>query len=286
MVKSLLLGNLRVHIAPVGDDDKRRIILPIERFKADKVYLITKEGKDQFKENVNEIEKELLSKKIISKENLKVCKIDIYNFTDIQTLLAKIYSKEIENDIFYNASTGGKLLATAGYLACLLFNGIAYYCKKDYELNIISDNPDIFPIPDYYISRPSEELILFLIFFKELQNFFKLKSIPKRFLLEIMGVIKDQNMNASSGEYNSLNALYLDHLIRFNYIDVSTGRPKKVKLLEKGRNAIKIFNAYYQLTSKVNFELKKKRLLSKISPKMKKIGENKKIFLKMNQKSD
>ena len=52
----------RVHIIPIGDDDVDRVVIPAQIGKADRIYLITKRGKNLFANLVKEAKNVLLTK--------------------------------------------------------------------------------------------------------------------------------------------------------------------------------------------------------------------------------
>ena len=60
----------RVHIIPIGDDEVERIVIPPEIGKADRIYLITKKGKNLFADLVISSKKEIFAKNIVKKEDL------------------------------------------------------------------------------------------------------------------------------------------------------------------------------------------------------------------------
>lgn len=258
------LGTRRVHIIPIGNDDKRRIILPLKKLKPDRIYIITKSGKDHFEELVKSIHKDLIESKLLPEEEIIIKKTDYYDFFKIQATIAEIFAQELDNEILFNASTGGKMLCTAGYLCCMLFGGIAYYCKKDYVNDSIPDNPEILKIPDYQIEPPSENLIRFLLFLKDVKQMTNLEEIPKRQILEIMGVIENLEIKGTPGEFNKLNSRYIRKLESFNYIRESSSRPRTVKILKQGERAIEIFDAYYKISRDSSYKSLREKLKQKI----------------------
>ena len=60
----------RVHIIPIGDDEVERIVIPAEIGKADRIYLITKKGKNLFADLVSSSKNEIFAKNIVKKEDL------------------------------------------------------------------------------------------------------------------------------------------------------------------------------------------------------------------------
>ncbi|NDF30271.1 MAG: hypothetical protein EB150_08785, partial [Nitrososphaeria archaeon] len=117
------MENLRVHIAPIGYDFNR-VTEPLIKGKADKAYFIlhnSDRGQSKFLDHV----KNELKKKLPSIET-KPFYLDIWNLYDCIQKFREIIAKENEegNHVFINVSTGTKITAIAGMLACMSF-GVA-----------------------------------------------------------------------------------------------------------------------------------------------------------------
>ena len=136
----------RVHIAPVGFEIDR-VVEPLKRMEADKVYLFAEktDKAEKLKHFISEIEKELdkRGEKRIDYEQKgwKLNEIELY-----ATLreYRKIIEKEAGNEIFINVSTGSKIHAIAGMIASMIFKngtkGIMPY----------------YVIPEEYVDRPAD----------------------------------------------------------------------------------------------------------------------------------
>ncbi len=240
----------RVHIVPIGQDDIKRIVLPAK--SADKIYLITKSGKDQFKEKFDESKEELLSQ---GKE-IEEVRCDFFNFNELMKTIAEIFHKEserssedVKNQIFFNVSTGGKLLSIAGMISCMMFGGHPYYCKKDYENNIIPIPVEILSFPNYRLESPSKELIHFLL---EISKFMKSKNLSDISKTECLNELKKISRKSEftgkrSADYNKLRFNFLDKLEKRGLITINRQTRGKITINKEGEFALDFFSAYYGL---------------------------------------
>ena len=105
-------------------------------------------------------------------------------------------------------------------------------------------------------------MIEFLILLEFIQEQFDNKKVTKRAALEIMKIIKKENITGVSGDYNKLNSRFLEKLTQKGYIIEYNERPKKIKLKKQG------FNRIYLITGKDNnkkaIDFYKKTQLQKI----------------------
>ncbi len=242
---------LRVHIIPIGDDKVGRIINPTKISRPDRIYLINFRGKTLFDNVRVEIKKALEKQNIVSLSELFEIECDFYNFTEVLQTYARIIRGEQQkgNAVFFNVSTGGKLNSLAGMFACLLFGATPYFCKQDFEREIIPDPPDILVFPKYHIEKPPADLVRFLL---ELQNRDRGQLDPKYSKGECLEVMQDLNpkirlSGKTSGDYNKLKFHYLDKLIERGYITIAHGIRGKVMITEEGKFATQIFAPYYGL---------------------------------------
>jgi hypothetical protein len=242
---------LRVHIIPVADDDVDRIVKPANIGKADKIYLIRHSGQDIFKDIFSEAKEDLISHHIVHESDLIEIECDYYDFTSLLQKFAEIIRKEQQmgNFVYFNVSTGGKLNSLTGMLACLIFGGTPYFCKKDFIHDKIPENPEILEFPRYHIERPNADLIRFL---KHLDNYMTSRRIQGITKGECINLLKriDPGIDFSgktSGDYNKLKFRYLDKLASLNFIEVEPRTRGKVKITEEGKFAMAIFSSYYDI---------------------------------------
>jgi len=243
--------SLRVHIIPIGNDQEERIFKPVEILNADRVYLITMRGEDIFKDKFNLIKKGLIAKNLIRKNELKEIFCNLYDFYDLIQTFGKIIKNELKerNKVFFNISTGGKLISTAGILACIIFGATPYYCKKDYKKNVIPENPEIIWFPKFHFQKPEKDLIKFLI---KMDNYIKsrmINKISKKECIEILREIHPEIKisERTSGPYNKLKYKYLDKLKNLKYINIEQKARGKIEITKEGDLAMKIYSIDYDL---------------------------------------
>jgi len=112
------LGNLRVHIAPVGFEVDR-IVIPVKQTKADKIWLIVHDNSSEDKSlpYLKNLEQQLKKQKV----TVEIARVDRLNlFATIKTV-REIIEQEIENDIYVNVGSGSKIQAIACMMACMTF---------------------------------------------------------------------------------------------------------------------------------------------------------------------
>ena len=157
---------LRVHIAPIGFE-VRRITEPLIRMKADVVDLISLGQEDKASKFKKEVSR------IIKQESPQIeIREEYANFWELFPCLAKykeIFKREQGNEISVNVSTGSKVAAISGTLACMLWGGFPYYAKLDY-----GDEPPekikpekvsgIEDVPTFAIKTPKPEILKALKF--------------------------------------------------------------------------------------------------------------------------
>jgi hypothetical protein len=162
----------RIHISPVGFEIDR-VVLPLIKLEADKVWLLTErnskkdKGKPYFDKVINEITN--LNRKC--EVDVKFCDFNNRDLYDVLRAYREIIEKERTNQIFVNVSTGTKIHSIAGMMACMIFKDIAYelipyyvepekYATLPEDLSPMSFGcKDIHTLPNYRIERPSDYLI-------------------------------------------------------------------------------------------------------------------------------
>ena len=154
----------RVHIIPVGFE-KDRIVLPVLKLKADRVYLIVESESDSVKNFVEYAKKEF-KKYGISFEEVKCHRNDLFkNLLNLR----EIIEKEKKNLIYINISSGSTVTSIAGVMASMLFKEknisiIPYYAKPTRYISEgkkpeSSGLDEIFEIPNYETHLPKPHLI-------------------------------------------------------------------------------------------------------------------------------
>ena len=247
----------RVHIAPVGFEIDR-VVLPLIRMEADKVYLFAEktENSDKLEHFISEIKKRLEThSKPIEVEQIgwDLNKIELY-----ATLreYRKIIEKESENDIFINVSTGSKIHAIAGMITSMIFKDgtktiMPYYVIPESYADRPANNEqysngckEIQTLPNYRIDKPSDDIMDVLVKIAEIEN--TGITVTKKILIEVLDksnikltTITDKYSRNDAGKYNALQRKYLKPLEEWKYIkiDDKSKRPR-IEITEEGRNAL------------------------------------------------
>lgn len=238
---------LRVHIVPVGFEIDR-VIEPLIRFKADKVWLIIEENIETGDANYHyqEIKRRLRDVNIDFDE--RRCK-----FRALFELLNEyriIIEQEHEHEIFINVSTGNKIEAIAGMMAAMMFHSdkvsiTPYYAvPENYEIKpgtgeqFTSGYKDVIQLPNYKIERPKEHLIKALQIMKE-NGVMSKKRLIEIFVQNQLIVIEREN-HSESAKHSQLNKKYLEPLNEKKFIEIDgKGKAARIKISPNGENILK-----------------------------------------------
>jgi len=237
----------RVHIIAIGNDVLDRILIPPEKGHADKVILITMAGPDLYADLVEKARSALISHHIVSSDNIILRTCNLFDFTAVLELLGQLIQaeKSQHNTVFISLSTGGKLVAAAGMLACVLFGAEPYFLKLHYPTMSVPPAPEIFPVPRLSFEPPKRNLIIFLD--KLIKNDSP-KGITKNDCLKFMAELHpDEKLSNTSGDYNKLKYRYLDPLEKLHYIQMERTPRAQIQITEDGHFGWRIFRAFYQI---------------------------------------
>lgn len=158
----------RVHIAPQGYEDER-IYLPAIELDADRVVLIAHDDED---ERASECQERIASE--LESESIEVDaqSCDIFDMNEsLRTFLNVIRSRPSDDDIKLNVSSGSKITAISGMMACM-FTGVdpIYVVPDGYGEDTVSYGMDeILGLPAYPVTEPDYQLIQVLDFIQEEQ---------------------------------------------------------------------------------------------------------------------
>jgi uncharacterized protein DUF6293 len=172
---------LRVHIVPVGFDPVQRITAPLIDQRADRVYLVSRSKKDDPASSiVKQVEATLAKHPSIEVKHVYT---EIWDLFSCLEEYRDVFSSEQGNHLCVNVSTGSKILSIAGMLSCMLWKGIPYYARLDYEQggpetktgqrNLIGTEA----LPVYQINMPSSESLNVLAI---IGNKKKTAKLPKK----------------------------------------------------------------------------------------------------------
>ena len=235
---------LRVHIAPIGFE-VRRITDPLIRMKADVVYLISLDREDKASKFKKEISR------IIKQESPQIeIREEYANFWELFPCLAKykeIFKREQGNEIFVNVSTGSKVAAISGTLACMLWGGFPYYAKLDY-----GDEPPekikpekvsgIEDVPTFAIKTPKPEILKALKIIESKGGTATKKVMIQELVeLKVIRPVKEDELSAAA-KHSQLRLLVDPMKNEYGYVTVeSRGRNSVVHITKEGTNALRVF---------------------------------------------
>ncbi len=163
----------RVHVAAVGFEVER-VTEPILEERADRVYLLTRSQEDAARPFVEEITRRLA--RAAWPIEVEVRRTDIWDVLGALAELRAIFDRERRLDrhapevvpLRVNVSTGTKITAIAGTLACMLWKGEPYYVQvtrswysgmtpKVHPVNDVVSRVD--PVTVYELRAPTAELV-------------------------------------------------------------------------------------------------------------------------------
>jgi ribosomal protein RSM22 (predicted rRNA methylase) len=112
----------RIHIAPVGFEVDR-VVLPVLDMRADRVWLISEQNPelDQGRSYLEQVAERINEKNENCDIRIRRCDFDNRDLYDVLKAYREIIQEEKENQIFINVSTGTKINAIAGMMACMIF---------------------------------------------------------------------------------------------------------------------------------------------------------------------
>lgn len=244
-----MANNLRVHIAPVGFQF-RRVTEPLVRMQADKVYLVTCAAEDDASRFFASVKKELYEKyRHITVEEVFVDLWDLYACAEkFREIMAK--ERNNGNHIYVNVSTGTKITAMAGMLACMLWGGHPYYARVSYPKeqktkpmpSELVEEPDLLPV--YEVKKPDPNALAILGLLKSNHGKLRKGQLIQRLEQQSIIRLKDETKTefTKAAKHSQLRAL-LDPLENeWGYVNVeSKGRRSEVVITPKGETALRVF---------------------------------------------
>ncbi len=241
------ISKLRIHIAPVGYEVDR-VVLPAKQEKADRVWLLLHENKNEDKSDpfttkiTNQLEK--LGIEVKQEEHNRR---DLFN---IIRSIKNIVEKEKGNEVFVNLASGSKIQAIGTMMACMMFNDnknihpfyveAKTYRGVDAKQPISTGIKDIQDVPPYSIKIPEEKLIHALEIIKK--NNGKITKKEMAVISEEKNIItvNAQEENHSMARFASLDKNIIQPLEeQWKFINIEKiGRNRWITLTQEGKNAI------------------------------------------------
>jgi hypothetical protein len=237
----------RVHIMPVGYEFDR-IILPAERYRADRIILIGHTEDSEFgRKNWNRVTSKL--------DNMNIpyerYQCNIFDLYSSLSEITKAIVAHSEDEVYVNVASGSKVTAIGGMIASMVMEASAYYVKAE-EYASGSDNGElstpesieyVYQLPRYPINAPDIQQVAVMEFVAKCED----EQAPptKGEVIEFSERIElpyiEQNV-AEKGKYRILDSKILDPLTEQRYIlENKSGRNKVLSLTENGRAALSAF---------------------------------------------
>lgn len=245
----------RIHIAPVGFEVER-VTQPILEERADRVYLLTRSEDDAAAPYLEEVVRRLRAAP--HPVDVRVERTEIWNVFGALGLLRRLFEQERRTDrrepnvvpIRVNVSTGTKITAIAGTLACMLWRGEAYYVQVA-STWYSSLTPRVRPVNDvvravdpvsvYELRAPGPELVEVLEALHRRGG-----SLRKRELIRELGLDRltrsDGRTASPQAQHSRLRTRLLPLENRWGFVQSDPGGARgRVRLTEQGRLALLMF---------------------------------------------
>jgi Family of unknown function (DUF6293) len=245
----------RIHIAPVGFEVER-ITEPLLSERADRVYLITRSERDAAAPFVEEVVHRLAH--ALWPIDVRVVRTDLWNVFQALSTYREIFATERRTDrhapellpIRVNVSTGTKITAIAGTLACMLWKGEPYYVQvsrawysgRTPSVASVHDAVErIDPVNVYELRAPAPELVEVLEALARRGG-----SLRKRELIRELGLDRPgpegSGVSSSQAQHGRLRRRLdsLEH--RWGFVRAEGPGPRaRVRLTEQGELALGLF---------------------------------------------
>jgi hypothetical protein len=238
----------RTQIVPLGYE-YNRVLKPIYEFKADKVVLLRQpEEKDFEAEFQRDLVQELEDNERIE---LEICYCDLFDINNaIEAFVNAIASCE-SDEILVNVSTGSKITAIAGMIACQStaakpFYVSAQFRNEDGELEApetpqVESIGEISELPVFNIQGPNPDQLVILQYLRQNDGATK-KELIEHAREQELDFIANSKSKSEEGLYQLLGTNVISPLSEKKYVRVvKEGRKKRVYLEEHGQEALVTF---------------------------------------------
>jgi len=253
----------RVHIVPFGYEDDR-IVEAAKRLNAERVVLLEEPGEDQ-PSWFQEVRAKLRDNGI----EVKTESCNIMDMYSVIKAVARVTQQYEDDRVYVNISTGSKLSAIGGMIACMsIGSATPYYVEpEEYgiekEDRIEEDEPqplshevkNIQELTEYPIDAPSEQEIWILEYLKVNED--TAKRVKKADLIELgkankkvrdgygpddpLPFIAEYSDNETA-QYRVLNERIITPLLEKGWIETDDrGNRTYVEITEEGKNTLRAF---------------------------------------------
>ncbi len=245
----------RVHIVPVGFEVER-VTEPLVDERADRVYLITRRERDAAAPFVAEVVRRL--RRASPPVEVRVVGTDPWSVFETLGAYRGIFEAERRGvrgaagvlPIRVNVSTGTKITAIAGTLACMLWNGEPYYVQvsrswysdRTPRVGSVHDVVErVEPVNVYELRAPAPELVEVLEALARRGG-----SLRKRELLRELGLDRPASPGGATlspqAQHGRLRRRLEPLESRWGFVRSESSGPRaRVALTEQGRVALGLF---------------------------------------------
>jgi hypothetical protein len=245
----------RVHIVPVGFEVER-VTEPLATERADRVYLVTRRERDAAAPFVAEVARRL--RRAPWPVDVRIVGTDPWSVFDTLATYRTIFESERRTErgaprvlpIRVNVSTGTKITAIAGTLACMLWNGEPYYVQvsrswysdRTPRVRAVHDVVErIEPVNVYELRAPSPELVEVLEALERRGG-----SLRKRELLRELGLDRPGPDGAPAVSPQAQHGRLRRRLVpleqRWGFLRTETTGPRaRIAITDQGRVALALF---------------------------------------------
>ncbi|HTW39712.1 MAG TPA: DUF6293 family protein [Thermoplasmata archaeon] len=245
----------RVHVVPVGFEVERATEAPLAE-RADRVYLVTRGDRDAAAPFVAEVRRRLAA--AAWPVDVRVVGTDPWSVFETLASYRVIFETERRVargapgvlPLRVNVSTGTKITAIAGTLACMLWNGEPYYAQvsrswysgRTPKVHAVNDVVDrIEPVHVYELRSPSPELVEVLVALRRRGG-----ALRKRELIRELGLDRPGPNGAPAASPQAQHGRLRRRLEpleeRWGFVASEAAGPRaRVRLTDQGRVALALF---------------------------------------------
>jgi hypothetical protein len=231
----------RVHLMPVGYENDR-IVLPAERFQADRVVLLAYEDETDHP-SYQETVRERLAEAGIDHETVRC---DIFDFYDSIGTVAELATRFADHEVYVNLASGSKVTAIGGMIACMATGATPYYVRAEHyaaetDGDVAEGIHSVTELPTYPMESPEPQHVAVMDYVdreggarkRDLIDFGKEQGLP---------FIAEREAANRKSEYRLLDSHVLDPLAANGYVTLEdVGRSTRVSLTESGVNTLRAF---------------------------------------------
>lgn len=246
---------LRVQVVPLGAE-YARLREPVFRWRADKVVALEYADGDADLPYLAEFLGELEANDRIDLER-RTC--DLFDFYDALGSVAAAIDDHAGDDVYVNISSGSRITAVAGAMACMMTGATPLYARPDYgpDGDRLPSEPthetvaEVQALPAYPVETPPDEQLAVLAHVaaagEERDATGRYAGVSKGDLVAYVResgfpFVASSNASTEKGYYRLLDSHVLDPLLERGDVDVTpVGRSKYVSITDAGERTLRAF---------------------------------------------